>query len=135
MSQPSYDTGPALPLPGLPPAMPIPVQSLSYSMPNRPGRPGVLTAIGVLRIVVACITIVACLIIAAMAGNFMMLSRVGRAAAATRVAPPVVVVPQQAPATTAVAPEDREETADEPPMESSEETAEDVSQGPTTIAA
>src|SRR5687767_1033716 len=99
MSQPPYDQGPPLPLPGLPPALPVPVQSLSYSMPVRPGRPGVLTAVGVLSIVVACISLLACLIIALTAGNFMMLARMG--AGGRGVVGPTVVVPQQAPAATA----------------------------------
>ena len=38
---------------GLPPAAPIPVQPLAYTMPGRSGRPGVLTAIGVISICVA----------------------------------------------------------------------------------
>jgi len=40
----------------IPPVLPTPVQALPYSIPVRYGRPGIITAIGVMCIVVACLS-------------------------------------------------------------------------------
>jgi hypothetical protein len=42
--------------PPLPPPVPVPVQTLTYSASSKGGRPGVITAIGVIAIVVACLS-------------------------------------------------------------------------------
>jgi len=40
----------------LPPPAPIPVQPLAYSLPARQGKPGIITALGVMSIVIACLS-------------------------------------------------------------------------------
>lgn len=59
-----YDLAPASkarPPAIVPPPPPIPVAALSYSMPLRERRPGLVTAIGVIGIIVASITMLTCL--------------------------------------------------------------------------
>ena len=75
----------------VPPQAPIPVEPLPYTMPSRFGRPGVLTAIGVISICVAAISGLFALYSVLMGFGFYMASamsqRQSRATTATLVAP------------------------------------------------
>jgi len=101
------------PLPDRPPA-PVPVQTLDYSDPPRQGRPGLVTAIGVMSIVVASLSVLFSLQTGAQAVGFFFMSRMAASMPATTTtsstiatsyssstgATSVSVAPATAPATT-----------------------------------
>ncbi|HEY2585894.1 MAG TPA: hypothetical protein VGI81_09035 [Tepidisphaeraceae bacterium] len=60
----------------IPPAIPVPTQALAYSTPLPYRRPGIVTAIGVMAIVVGCLSVMANLGTGMTAWGFLMLSRV-----------------------------------------------------------
>src|SRR4051794_36297640 len=76
--------------PPMPPQSPIPVQPVSYLSPYASrGRPGILTAVGVMSIVVACFSFLGSLSGAFMALGFAMIT-----ATPARFAPPAATVVQ-----------------------------------------
>jgi hypothetical protein len=59
----------------MPPQMPVPMRSLPYSMPFQHARPGIITAIGVLCIVVACMSGMASFVSGVYSFGFYMMSK------------------------------------------------------------
>ena len=79
--------------PPLPGPAPVPVQSLGYSLPMmRQGRPGIITAIAVMSIVVACLSSVASLISGCSAGGIYMASKASKVMSKTTVVTPAPTV-------------------------------------------
>jgi len=59
----------------IPPPVPTPVQALPYSIPVRYGRPGIVTAIGVMCIVVACLSGISSFVTGVESFGFYMMSK------------------------------------------------------------
>ena len=84
----------------MPPSVPIPVQALPYSIPVQYGRPGIITAIGVICIVVACLSGITSFATGVYSSLFYMMSKMSTmvaqqsvAANATRAAAPQTAAP------------------------------------------
>ena len=96
----------ATPAPPEPPRQPH-AQALTYSTPGAGKRPGVLTAIGVLSIVIACFSIVATLMMALQMAGFYYLAAFAPGATApvpAALPAPTVVMPATGPTTAPTAP-------------------------------
>jgi len=84
----------------MPPSVPIPVQALPYSIPVQYGRPGIITAIGVICIVVACLSGITSFATGVYSSLFYMMSKMSTmvaqqsvAANATRAVAPQTAAP------------------------------------------
>jgi len=75
-----------------PVAVPLPVRQLVYSQPPRYGRPGLVTAMGVMSIIIASLSLLFNLSVVFQAAGFFMLSRMALSPPMTPIAPPSVMV-------------------------------------------
>src|SRR5687768_16842053 len=87
---PQHDPAQAGPFPPPPPPAAqwipaaLPVQALEYPLPSRGGRPGILTAIGVLSIIIAALSGLYSLVVGFQGFGFYMMSIAAAQAQATR---------------------------------------------------
>src|SRR4051794_25235194 len=96
MSDPSTESHPWQPAqppsgPGGAGVYPVPVQPLQYVLPDYRGRPGLITAIGVISIVIASIGMLAALFTVLQAGGYYMMSVMSSSMAGARTRSSVTV--------------------------------------------